>query len=194
MPQEGTSIGFNEAKFIDELLDHLKAHHLAWPSHHSRAYGHRNWYALHPVLSRAIMTTLGLSIASEQRYDLVTAEGAFHEALLATKAHAVFDVLLRDDPNHAEQTRPQARQDLAQRVVFLTGVNYEALHPKSIPELQASMQFQSFQRVPSVPVPMKLAALYLGELGKKRAMCREVGVDVTALGFQTEADATLLVR
>jgi hypothetical protein len=143
----GDEYWIHEAKFIGELLDHLKAHHLAWPSHHSRAYGHRTWYALHPVLGKAIMTTLGLSIAREQRYDIVTAEGAFHEALLATKAHDVFDALLRDDPNDTEHTRPQARQDLAQRVVFLTGINYEALHPESIPELQASTQFQSFQRV-----------------------------------------------
>jgi hypothetical protein len=85
-------------------------------------------------------------IAREQGYDIVTAEGAFHEALLATTAHDVFDALLRDDPKHTEQTT-QARQDLAQRVVFLTGINYEALQPESIPELQASTQFQSFQRV-----------------------------------------------
>lgn len=143
----GDEYWIHEAKFIGELLDHLKSHHLAWPSHHSRAYGHRTWYALHPVLGKAIMTTLGLSIAREQRYDIVTAEGAFHEALLATKAHDVFDALLRDDPNDTEQTRPQVRQDLAQRVVFLTGINYEALQPESIPELQASTQFQSFQRV-----------------------------------------------
>jgi hypothetical protein len=143
----GDEYWIHEAKFIGELLNHLKAHHLAWSSYHSHAYGHRTWYALHPVLGKAIMTTLGLSIAREQRYDIVTAEGAFHEALLATNAHDVFDELLRDGPNDTEQTRPQARQDLAQRVVFLTGINYEALRPESIPELQASTQFQSFQRI-----------------------------------------------
>jgi hypothetical protein len=137
----------HEAKFVGELLDHLKAHQLAWSSHPLRAYGHRTWYALHPALGKALMTTLGLSIAHEQRYDIVTPEGAFHEALLATRAHDVFDALLRDGPNDTEQARPQVRQDLAQRVVFLTGINYEALRPESIPELQASKQFQSFQRV-----------------------------------------------
>lgn len=137
----------HQAKFADELLDHLKSQDLAWPSHHSRAYGHRTWYALHPVLGKAIMTTLGLSIAREQQYDIVTADGDFHEALLATKEDNVFDVLLSDGTNDTAPTRPQARQDLAQRVIFLTGINYEALQPESIPELQASPQFQSFQRI-----------------------------------------------
>jgi hypothetical protein len=36
------------------------------------------------VLGRAVMTTLGLTIAREQRYDIVTADGEFHEALLGT--------------------------------------------------------------------------------------------------------------
>lgn len=108
----GDEYWIHEAKFIGGLLDHLRAHHLAWPSHHSRAYGHRTWYALHPILGKAIMTTLGLSIAREQRYDIVTAEGAFHEALLATKAQDVFDALLHDDPNDTEQTRSQARQNV----------------------------------------------------------------------------------
>lgn len=61
--------------------------------------------------------------------------------MLATKEHEVFDALLRDHPNDTGQKRPQARQDLAQRVVFLTDINYEALRPESIPELQASTHF-----------------------------------------------------
>lgn len=45
-----------------------------WSSHLVRALS---------VLGKAIMTTLGLSIAHDQRYYIATGEGAFHEALLA---------------------------------------------------------------------------------------------------------------
>lgn len=135
------------AKFTDELLEYLTANNLAWHSHHSKAYGHRTWYALHPVLGRAIMTTLGLSIADEQRYDIVTADGMYHEALLATREDEVFEALLEKKTSEPVATSAQTRQELAQLVITLTGVNYEALRPERIPELQASTRFQEFQRI-----------------------------------------------
>jgi hypothetical protein len=49
----------HKAKFIDALLNHLTQHHLAWTSVDGHAIGHRTWYALHPTLGKAIMTTLG---------------------------------------------------------------------------------------------------------------------------------------
>ena len=84
------------AKFTGALLDYLNDHRLAWPSVDSHAFGHRNWYALHPTLGKAVMTTLGLSIARDQQYDIVTADGEYHEALLATQEDSIFEVLLHD--------------------------------------------------------------------------------------------------
>lgn len=135
------------AKFTDTLLVHLKEHDLAWPSSHRNAFGHRTWYALHPTLGKAVMTTLGLSIAREQQYDIVTADGDYHEALLATKEDAIFETLLRDAISGSTTTRAQTRHELGQLVITLSGVKFDALLPECIPELQASPRFQCFQRL-----------------------------------------------
>ena len=135
------------AKFDYELLDFLSRQKLAWPSHHSRAFGHRMWYALHPTLGSGIMTTLGLSIAREQRYDIVTPSSRFHEALLADNEDAVFDELIKGGGPQENPTTAQARNDLGQLVITMTGINYQALRPEDIPELQASKHFNSFQKL-----------------------------------------------
>ncbi|MCI0558005.1 MAG: hypothetical protein MN733_05880, partial [Nitrososphaera sp.] len=44
-------------------------------------------------------------------------------------------------------TAAQARHDLGQLVITLTGVNYQALRPEDIPELQASENFQRFREL-----------------------------------------------
>jgi hypothetical protein len=57
----------HDAKFNEVLLHFLIDHNLAWSSadpHDRAAYGHRTWYALHPVLGSAVMTTLGLCFAT----------------------------------------------------------------------------------------------------------------------------------
>src|SRR5207249_1645204 len=71
----------HDAKFLPTLLDYLKQKSLAWPSSHSKAYGNRNWFALHPILGSAVMTAIGLSIAREQQYDIVTPSERYHEML-----------------------------------------------------------------------------------------------------------------
>jgi hypothetical protein len=137
----------HKAKFVDALLNHLTMHHLAWPSAPGHAVGHRKWYALHPTLGKAIMTTLGLSIARDQHYDIVTADGDYHEALLATEEDAAFETLLRGYTNYETTTSAQTRQELGQLVITMSGVNFNALLPERIPELQASPHFHTFQRL-----------------------------------------------
>jgi len=134
------------AKFNGTLLSYLVDKNLAWQSHDPGAYGHRTWYALHPILGSAIMTTLGLSIAREQHYDIVTPSVRFHETLLASTPAELFDVLLGEQ-TAAVRTDNQVRHDLGQLVISLTGVNYQALRPEDIPELQGSTNFVKFQTV-----------------------------------------------
>jgi hypothetical protein len=127
----------HDAKFSHDLLEYLTQHHLAWHSGDPRggAYGHRTWYALHPALGSAIMTTIGLSIAREQALEIVTPSKAFHEALLTTEEDKIFDALL----SHETQTTITAearRYDLAQLVIVL-GINLHALRPEDIPQLQS---------------------------------------------------------
>jgi len=109
----------HDAKFSRLLLDLLVQNNLAWRSADPHdAYGHRTWYALHPILGSAVMTTLGLSIAEEQRYDIVTPSSDFHETLLATNKDGIFNALL--NPFAAvPHTSTQTRSDLAQLVIML---------------------------------------------------------------------------
>ena len=93
------------------------------------------------------MPTLGLSIARDQRYDIVTADGDYHEALLATKEEAIFETILNDSIGGETATKAQTRHELGQLVITLSGVKFDALLPDRIPELQASPHFQSFQRL-----------------------------------------------
>lgn len=141
------------AKFNRDLLDYLLQNNLAWYSLHSAAYGHREWYALHPTLGSAIMTTLGLSIARERHYDIVTPSTEYHETLLATKEDEIFDTLLGAEMPQPTLTKSQARHDLAQFVITMTGINYEALRPDDIPELQASKHFRNFQQLVRAKAP-----------------------------------------
>jgi hypothetical protein len=138
----------HDAKFNQTLLQFLVDNDLAWPSGdpHDHTFGHRTWYGLHPVLGSAVMTTLGLSIAQEQKYDVVTPSSEFHETLLSTKDDGVFAALL----NPLASTLPanaQKRNDLGQLVISLTSVNYQALRPEDIPEIQASKRFTAFQKM-----------------------------------------------
>ena len=135
------------AKFNELLLHYLIEHELAWHTDHPDAYGDRSWYALQPVLGSAIMTTLGLSIAREQHYDVVTPSTEFHEALLTTKESEIFDTLLSSDEPKPVPTIAQVGHDLGQLVITLTGINFESLQPEHIPELQSSKHFHKFQRL-----------------------------------------------
>jgi hypothetical protein len=137
----------HDAKFASELLEFLVERKLAWHSLHSEGYGTRNWYALHPILGSAVMTTIGLSIAKEQGYDIVTPSAEFHEALLVNSDDEIFDALLKDAPLNPNAAIGQIGNELAQRVITLTGVNYRALRPEHLPELHASKHFGKFQRL-----------------------------------------------
>jgi hypothetical protein len=137
----------HDAKFNGSLLQYLVANGLAWQSSDPGAYGHRTWYALHPLLGSAIMTTLGLSIALEDNYDIVTPSTEFHEALLTTEVDAIFDMLLTTKGPRLKQTTSQASRDLGQLVITLSGVNFRALQPQAIPELQSSPHFGIFQNL-----------------------------------------------
>jgi hypothetical protein len=135
------------AKFNDKLLGFLLKSRLAWPSAHPNSYGDRDWFATHPTLGSAIMTTLGLSIAHEQGYDIVTPSSKAHEMLLTTKANNIFDTLISDDQPEPQRSLWQASQDLGQLVITLSGINLNAIVPEDIPELQGSKHFARFQQL-----------------------------------------------
>ncbi len=135
------------AKFNEELLDYLLERQLAWSDVDENATGHftRYAHALHPTLGSAIMTTLGLSIARERAYDIVTPSADAHAALLATNEESVFETLINGSRRASAIPPQQARNDLAQMVVTLTGLNFRALRPQDIPKLQESPHLRAFQ-------------------------------------------------
>jgi len=134
----------HDAKFNYELLAFLESRNLAWRSQHSRPFGSRSWYALHPKLGSAVMTALGLSIARDEELDIVTDSGAYHEALLTSDEGSIIDALLRDAPPHA--AGPLDRQQALGELVFaLSGINLKAIRPEHIPELQSTPGFREFQ-------------------------------------------------
>jgi hypothetical protein len=139
----------HRAKFNGELLQDLTDYELAWRSDPPCPYGPPDWFALHPRLGSAIMTTLGLGIARDEHFDIVTPSSELHETLLATEVPDVFSTLLAEDKGDAASPRsaPQVRRDLGQMVITLSGLNFEALRPEAIPKLQASPHFQKFQRL-----------------------------------------------
>jgi hypothetical protein len=134
----------HDAKFSGSLLRFLKKEDLAWESADPNAYGHRYWFALHPILGKAIMTCIGLSTARDINLDIVTADGMYHEALLTTDEDDIFDALLRQRTSQKLAVDSEARRDLGQLVIALAGINLKALPPDRIPELQASKKFNAF--------------------------------------------------
>ena len=135
-----------DGKFNHDLLKYLLKNNLAWPSRINPCLGERSWIELHPKLGSAIMTTLGLSIAREQNYDIVTPSSSFHERLLTTNTDSIFEVLLYGEPE-SPVSREQAERDLGQLVITLSGVNFEALAAEDIPELKASKHFLAFREL-----------------------------------------------
>lgn len=113
----------HKAKFCQSLLEFLIRHNIAWHSHDANAYGNRTWYALHPTLGSAVMTTLGLSIAAEQSYDVVTRSTHFHEMLLVQHEDSILDALLTEEHAPAIGTS-QATYDLAYFFAFLLFAQY----------------------------------------------------------------------
>jgi len=139
----------HDAKFNQELLKYLTKpeNNLAWQSiDPTDTYGKRTWYALHPTLGSAIMTTIGLSIARDEQADIVTPSAAFHETLLTTNQDEIFHAILSGKQTTSVSSQAQRKRDLSQLVVTMTGINYQALRPEDIPELQASKHFSAFQQ------------------------------------------------
>ena len=82
--------------------------------------------------------------ARDSNLDIVTADGKYHEALLATDEDDIFDALLRQRRLQKLTADSEARRDLGQLVIALAGINLKALPPDRIPELQASKRFAAF--------------------------------------------------
>ncbi|HEX5369422.1 MAG TPA: hypothetical protein VFY10_08420 [Dehalococcoidia bacterium] len=134
----------HDAKFNSELLEFLESRNLAWRSQHNRTFGQRAWYALHPKLGSAVMTTLGLSVARDEELDIVTDSGDYHEALLTSDEGAIVDALLSDAKSRV--AGPLDRQQALGELVFaLGGINLKAIRPEHIPGLQTTPGFHDFQ-------------------------------------------------
>ena len=108
-----------------------------------------SWYALHPKLGSAVMTTLGLSIARDEDLDIVTDSGEYHEALLTSDEGVIIDALLSNANSRA--AGPLDRQQALGELVFaLSGIKLKAIRPEHIPGLHST---PGFQRLPGCAAP-----------------------------------------
>jgi hypothetical protein len=145
--QAGPNAGYwiHDEKVHHELLNYLRSKDLAWPSENVSGYGTRYWYAMHPTLGSAVMTTLGLAVAHDRKLDVVTPSDEAHETLLATDQNEVFEALLKGAHRRIERKVTPAR--LGELVIVTSGVNFAALSAKSIAALQSSDSFVGFQKL-----------------------------------------------
>ncbi len=123
----------HEYKLGSKLIEFLLSNDLAWePNRPVR--GNARWWAVHPVLGEAIMSTNAVALAQAHDLEIVTSDGPIHQWLLGTTASEVYDVLVR------QQLFGIPRQDMTKandlmRFVILSEFDLEKLSPAEITEL-----------------------------------------------------------
>jgi hypothetical protein len=136
----------HDKKIVDALREYLKSTGLAWePRRTDDVVGKRLGIALNPTLGNAVMTMIGLSIATDDNLDIVTPNAGAHDRILSTKREDIFATII-GAPSQGGKTPAQARKDLAQ-LIFANTINLSALPPEELPELQASTEFKVFQEL-----------------------------------------------
>jgi hypothetical protein len=149
---------------MDELLELLRGAKLAWPARVGRGLNERDWFAMHPKLGEAVMSTIAIAIASEHGLDIVTSSGTVHRALACLDEEAIFQNLtssVRKSHIARENATPQIVDELSQ-VVMLTTFDFRKLSPAQIGELvkdgKGLRRFKDglvkiASRIPDIPDP-----------------------------------------
>jgi hypothetical protein len=121
----------HDKKFEYGVLADLKSHHLAWPAKEDS----KSWWALHPTLGRAIMSTIAISIANSKGLDIVTDDVAVHRSICTQKDEDVFLELLGHDVPPVPQGLVAGEDELA-HLVMTTHFDVSNLSVPQIVELQ----------------------------------------------------------
>jgi hypothetical protein len=143
---DGDTYYLHDQKLHEPLREHLLKYRLAWPDNDAQARGHRNWLGLHPTLGSGVMTTLGLSIAEQFGYDIVTNSNQDHETLISTTTNDIIDRLLgiKERPNAPDQGA--VANELGQLIITRT-INLKAITIDDIKELHENTEdFRQFRQ------------------------------------------------
>jgi hypothetical protein len=123
----------HEYKLGGELLGFMRTHGLAWaPTNPIR--GGARWWAVHPLLGEAIMSTNAVALAKAHDLEIVTSDGPIHQALLGATAGDVYDTLVRRQLFGMPKTETEKVNDLMQFVI-VTAFDMEKLTLDQIVEL-----------------------------------------------------------
>lgn len=145
--QGGERYLIHDAKMEPGLRAYLLKKGLAWPDTDAAAVGHRSWLGLHPLLGTAIMSCIGLAIADQYGFDIVTDQTATHETVISSSQEQIFERLL-GSAAPPSPTQQATANELGQLVIGMTGLNLQAIQPADIIELQAEKQdFRNFRRL-----------------------------------------------
>lgn len=185
--RDGERYLIHDAKMEPELRSYLLNKRLAWPDTDAAAVGHRAWLGLHPLLGTAIMSCIGLAIAEQYGFDIVTDQTATHETVISSSQEQIFERLLGSAVPSSPSQETTANE-LGQLVIGMTGLNLQAIQPADIIQLQAEKQdFRNFRR---------LLAERAAEIGNIRIL-RIVASDSTLLprrSFKLGTTTSVLYR
>jgi hypothetical protein len=122
-------LGGEKSKF----LDFLQEYDLAWaPPNPVR--GEATWWAVHPLLGEAIMSTNAVALARAHDLEIVTPDGPTHQALLGTTPADVYDILIRNRIFGVPRSETQKVNDMM-RLVIVSAFDLEDVPLERIVEL-----------------------------------------------------------
>lgn len=123
----------HEYKIGGRLLEFLAEHGLAWePTLPVR--GNARWWAVHPQLGEAIMSTNAVAIARANDLEIVTSNGPIHRALMGASPADVYDTLIRQAWTDNGRSETQKVNDLM-RFVIISAFDVTKLSAADIAEL-----------------------------------------------------------
>ena len=108
----GVQIHIDKAKDILELL---KKHDLAWTPRKLEPHYPDEYYEVHPRIGEAIMTTLAVTCAEEEGFQIVTGNGKLHRCLAQHDLDGTFRTWIQSENEDAwnQSSPPEHRLALA---------------------------------------------------------------------------------
>jgi hypothetical protein len=123
----------HEHKIGGAMVEFLKSGKLVWPPT-LPVRGGATWWAVHPVLGEAIMSTNAVALAQAHDLEIVTSEGPVHQSLLGTTASTVYDTVIRHSVFGLPRPDTEKVNDLL-RFVILSSFDLDKLSPADIADL-----------------------------------------------------------
>lgn len=123
----------HEYKIGGALLKFLRKQGLAWDPP-APIRGEARWWAVHPRLGEAIMSTNAVAIARLYDLEIVTSDGPIHQSLMGASAADVYDTLIREKGAASPRAETQKVNDLM-RFVIISAFDVGGLTPADIAEL-----------------------------------------------------------